>query len=105
MKIEQTIWVEDTLVDEIVFRQPGDWRIYLWIRLQAGTNGELMWRNGKMIYELREPTWFYNGKKKDNYSPDWIKKCLKRLEKRGLIRLVENGLVVPYGDGEGPRFE
>ncbi|RBP02493.1 hypothetical protein [Rossellomorea aquimaris] len=99
--MEHTVWMKNDMVDHDVFREPGDLRMYVWILIQAGPDGEYIHQNGRMIREWRESLWYYNGKKLDWYSTDWIKRCLKRLEKHGLIRVVENGVVLMNGDGEG----
>ncbi|WP_061809021.1 hypothetical protein [Rossellomorea vietnamensis] len=100
--MEQTVWIKDEMVDHEVFRNPADLRVYMWILLRAGQDGTYIHRNGRMLRDMSESMWYYNGKKLDWYSIEWIKECLKRLEGYGLIRVDENGFVVTYGEGEGP---
>jgi hypothetical protein len=102
MNMDQTVWIKEEMVDHEVYRNPADLRVYVWILLRAGQDGTYIHDNSRMLHDMSESLWYYNGKKLDWYSREWIRDCLVRLEGYGLIRNIEDGVVVTYKDGEGP---
>jgi hypothetical protein len=91
---DSSILEPNGLIQETNFRHTEDLRIYLWIlthsKKEAGYEGGSFLDKGQYIASLgnlRDYLWFYNGKKIDRYSVSRIHRSIKRLEKKGWIRV------------------
>jgi hypothetical protein len=93
MTMEHSVLYNSELIQGTIFHHTEDLRIYLWILLkskeEAGYEGGYYLKKGQYISslgKLKDYLWFYNGKKKDEYSLSRIQRSIKRLEKYGWIR-------------------
>lgn len=58
MKMEQTVWIKNDMVDHQVFQDPAELRVYMWILLRAGAGSRgtvLLLLNGTSS-EAAEPS-------------------------------------------------
>ncbi|MEG9295926.1 hypothetical protein V6B33_05675 [Mangrovibacillus sp. Mu-81] len=91
--MNQSVLYNPELIQGSIFYHTEDLRIYLWVlfhaREEAGYEGGFYLEKGQYIQsisELKDRLWFYNGKKKDEYSKSRIQRSIKRLERCGWIR-------------------
>ncbi|MGM0852615.1 MAG: hypothetical protein ACQEWI_08385 [Bacillota bacterium] len=86
--------LEKDIVDTEIFHHPEDIRLYVWI-LSKATHKAGVQVGGVVLGErqyirsigkLQEDLWFFNGKKKDEYTTSRIQRSIKRLEKCGWLK-------------------